>query len=82
MALTNGFIHSDKDHNEFINNIREIRERESVTRDVKARKMMEELKAERARLNRPSPRDPVLVCRRMKHLPPVAENLRPQKTDV
>ena len=82
MALTNGFVHSYKDHDEFHERIREIREMESVNRDERARKMMEELKAERVRLNRPSPREPVLVCRNMKKLPPVAEYLRPPKADV
>ena len=82
MALTNGKPRSDKDHKDFVRKIREIRERESVTRDVRARKMAEELKEERKKLNQPSPRPPVLVCRRMKHLPSPAKYGTQEKTDV
>lgn len=82
MALTNGKPHSDKDHKEFVRKIREIRERESVKRDVRARKLAEELKQERKNSGRPSPRAPVLVCRKMKHLPPAAQYAQKEKTDV
>ena len=53
-------------------NTRRIRERvakNSEARDAKARIMMEKLKEERITKNQPSPRDPVLVSRKMKHLP-------------
>lgn len=39
---------------------------------AKARENMKQLKNERALLNKPSPRSPVLVCRKMKKLPPAA----------
>ncbi len=56
--------------NAYHERLHEIREREcSAYRDAKARKMMEELKGQRKRENKPSPRCPVLVCKRMKHLP-------------
>ncbi len=55
---------------EYFESIERIREREcSSGRDEKARDMMEQLKQERILKCRPSPRDPVLVCRRMSHLP-------------
>ncbi len=82
MSLTNGNPLSDKYHKEFMEKIRDIRERESVTRDVRARKMAEELNEERKKLGNPSPRAPVLVCSKMKHLPPAADYLKPEKTDV
>lgn len=79
MALTNATPSLEKYHEEFLEKVREIRERESLTRDAKARKMIEGLKEERKRLNKPSPRDPILVSSKMKHLPPTASYLVPKK---
>lgn len=56
-------------HSETTNRIREQIAKNSESRDAKARIMMEKLKEERIAKNQPSPRDPVLVCRSMKHLP-------------
>lgn len=81
MAYNAGaFIHDY--HSENTKRIRERVSKNSEVRDEKARKMMEELKKQRIAENRPSPREPVLVSRRMKHLPPVADYLRQQKSDV
>lgn len=49
--------------------IREIRENESIKRDVKARENIERLKQERYERDIPEPDKP-LVCKKMKHLPP------------
>lgn len=69
-------------HSENTKRIRERIAKNSEARDEKAREMMKELKKQRIAENKPSPRDPVLVSRRMKHLPPVADYLRPKKSDV
>lgn len=58
------------DHKQsYFNSLRNIRARESAVRDVKARAMMEELKKQRILEGKPSPRKPLLICRRMEHLP-------------
>lgn len=55
---------------EYIDSIRCIRKRECLSgRDEKARNIMKQLNQERILKCSPSPRYPVLVCRRMPHLP-------------
>lgn len=81
MAYNAGaFIHDY--YSESTKRIRDRVSKNSKIRDEKARKMMDELKKQRIAEDKPSPRDPVLVSRRMKHLPPVADYLRPKKSDV
>lgn len=52
----------------YFKSIREIRERESVNRDERAREKIEEMKEQRKERGIPIPDHP-LVCRSMKHLP-------------
>lgn len=49
--------------------LHEIRDRESATRASRAKALMEQVKQERKEAGKASQRFPVLVCRRMKHLP-------------
>lgn len=66
MFYTYNYEHLFKDTSVY----REIRKRECENyRDEKARKMIAELQRQRKEQNKPSPREPVLVCRSMKHLP-------------
>lgn len=49
--------------------LHEIRRMESVKRDERARQLIKELEKEREEKGIPRTRPPVLVCRRMEHLP-------------
>lgn len=55
--------------NSYFEKLHDIRNEESQTRDIKAREKMKEINQERISTNNPSPRYPVLVSRKMKHLP-------------
>lgn len=59
-------------YQEHIDRIHESINREMPNRDARARKLMDQLKQERIDKNMPSPRPPILVSRKMKHLPPAA----------
>lgn len=81
MAYNAGAFITDY-YSESTRRIRDRVSKNSKIRDEKARELMEKLKKQRIAENKPSPRDPVLVSRRMEHLPPVADYLRPKKSDV
>lgn len=62
-------------HSNYHSRISEIRKRESIYRDSKARKMIKQLNNERTEKGLASP-NPVLVSREMVCLPPAASYLR------
>jgi len=69
MAYYVGAYSSNYHYDEYKRKIERIREYESSSRDERARIMMEEVKRQRIEQNKPSPRDPILVSRKMKQLP-------------